>query len=102
MRTTLELPDSPCLLLDLDVLERNMARMHQKHGDPRLLHCFEQAELEPQYDGALQMHVEAFHGTFGKVLAKLEALERTKTGTKLDAAAIAQLAAIQKLRSKGR
>jgi len=69
----------------------NMARMHQKHGDPRLLHCFEQAELEPQYDGALQMHVEAFHGTFGKVLAKLEALERTKTGTKLDAAAIAQL-----------
>jgi len=29
MHTTIELPDSPCLLLDLDVLERNMARMHQ-------------------------------------------------------------------------
>lgn len=69
----------------------NMARMHQKHGDPRLLHCFEQAEMEPKYDGALQLHVEAFHGTFGKVLAKLEALERTKAGATLDAASIAQL-----------
>ena len=29
MHTTIELPDSPCLLLDLDVLERNMARMHR-------------------------------------------------------------------------
>lgn len=29
MKTPIELPDSPCLLLDLDVLERNMARMHQ-------------------------------------------------------------------------
>jgi len=29
MQTAIELPDSPCLLLDLDVLERNMARMHQ-------------------------------------------------------------------------
>jgi D-serine deaminase-like pyridoxal phosphate-dependent protein len=29
MQTPIELPDSPCLLLDLDVLERNMARMQQ-------------------------------------------------------------------------
>lgn len=58
----------------------NMARMHAKHHDPRLLHMPDERHLGPGFFASLQQNVESFHGTFHKVLDKLAALDREHWG----------------------
>ena len=69
----------------------NLARMAHKHGDPTLLYHFEKAAADVAYDGAMQLHCEAFHDVFVRSLARLEALERDEHGRPLAASSVAQL-----------
>ncbi len=69
----------------------NMARMADKHREPGLLQHFAEAGDLGQLRGAMQRHVEAFFGTFGKVQARLETLERERWGTTLAAGEVKTL-----------
>jgi GT2 family glycosyltransferase len=75
-------------------LGANMARMHEKHGDPALLHLKPGIEPGPAFLNTIRAQVEALHGAHGKALEKLGALDRAQAGRTLPRELVEQVATL--------